>query len=559
MIKKIISGRLKTLSGLHIGSGAFSETTDAPINRNIDGEIVIPGTALAGSLRALATRLAPHIVGKRCIAFDENTSAESCDCLVCGLFGSINTAGSSDQGSASKIWFRDAVFEGEYGLKISIRDGVGIDRETGSSARAARAKYDYEVIPKGSKFSFQLVFEDVLGPEEENVLACVLQEWCAGRGYLGGNKARGLGNIKLEDIKLFAVNLSDKDRLMKYLKESNPIKAAVKEENWLSSKLGSIKSRVGEKDDVLYNSFVQIDFTLKFTGGLVINDQLKAVQSGFDFCPKMEHDTFMIPGSSLRGALRSHAEKIARTMVTLNSKIDEEFLKKCPACNPFANQDNALTSCSSLFRENKRKDSNGEIRDAQLCLACQLFGSPDKASRLYFSDAYLTDPAKVKIMDFLAIDRFTGGGKVGAKFDAVVLWRPSFKVRIFMENIKEWHLGWLLLVLKDLNDGLVSFGFGQNKWFGKTKTENESLKFGAVSQDFLPSGLKVSSSREGLFTTQVLTLKDLNGQAGDPCLSWIKSFHETISDFQREEDFCLLEDTYFQEELVELYPKEVLL
>jgi CRISPR/Cas system CSM-associated protein Csm3 (group 7 of RAMP superfamily) len=557
MIKKIISGRLKTISGLHIGSGAFSETTDSPVSRNIDGKIIISGTALAGSLRALATRLAPHLGGRKCIVFDEDASAESCDCQVCDLFGSINTSKSTNEGTASKIWFYDAVLE--HDLITSIRDGVGIDRETRTSARAARAKYDYEVIPKGSKFSFQLVFHDVLDEEQENILASVLKEWCAGRGYLGGSKARGLGNIKLEDIKLYTINLSNKDILMTYLKETNPMKAAVEEENWLGTKLNSVKSRVGKEDDYLYNSFVQIDFTLKFAGGFVINDALKAVQTGFDLCPKMEHGTFMMPGSSLRGAVRSHAEKIARTIVTLDSKTKEEFLIKCPACNPFANQKSPLTSCGSLFKEYKRKNSNVEIRDAQLCPACQLFGSPDKGSRLYFSDAYLTGPTKIKIMDFLAIDRFTGGGKEGAKFDAVVLWRPSFKARIFMDNMKEWHLGWLMLVLKDLNDGLVSFGFGQNKWFGKATTENETIKFGAVSKDFIPGGLKGSSSREGIFSTQVLTLKDLAGKTGSYSSMWINSFRERLLHFQREDDFYLRKDTYFQDDFVELYPKEVLL
>ena len=47
MIKRIIKGRLKALTGLHIGSGEVGKVTDAPVYRNIDGEIIIPSTTLA--------------------------------------------------------------------------------------------------------------------------------------------------------------------------------------------------------------------------------------------------------------------------------------------------------------------------------------------------------------------------------------------------------------------------------------------------------------------------------------------------------------------------------
>jgi hypothetical protein len=38
-----------------------------------------------------------------------------------------------------------------------------------------------------------------------------------------------------------------------------------------------------------------------------------------------------------------------------------------------------------------------------------------------------SEPIK-KVLDFLAIDRFTGGGRDGAKFDAFASWNPSFTI-----------------------------------------------------------------------------------------------------------------------------------
>ena len=96
--------------------------------------------------------------------------------------------------------------------------------------------------------------------------------------------------------------------------------------------------------------------------------------------------------------------------------------------------------------------------------------APLRGSRLVIEDAALqagTDPV-FKVQDFLAIDRFTGGGRDGAKFDAVGLWRPAFTARLRLENPQAWELGWLALVLRDLAEGWLSVGFGrrQGLWPG---------------------------------------------------------------------------------------------
>src|SRR5690554_6531076 len=98
MIKRIIIGKLKTLTGLHIGSGEVAEVTDALVCRNIDGDLIIPGTSLAGALRALATRLAPYLGCKRCITLEGVVGLHGvCNCPVCSLFGVINPGGNENE------------------------------------------------------------------------------------------------------------------------------------------------------------------------------------------------------------------------------------------------------------------------------------------------------------------------------------------------------------------------------------------------------------------------------------------------------------------------------
>jgi len=60
----------------------------------------------------------------------------------------------------------------------------------------------------------------------------------------------------------------------------------------------------------------------------------------------------VLPGASLRGVLRSHAERIARTLA-MNAAADlDAFRHKCPACDPGARRDGApLRSCDALLAD----------------------------------------------------------------------------------------------------------------------------------------------------------------------------------------------------------------
>ena len=42
-----------------------------------------------------------------------------------------------------------------------------------------------------------------------------------------------------------------------------------------------------------------------------------------------------------------------------------------------------------------------------------------------------------------------------------------------------------MLVLKDIKDGFLSFGGGENKWFGKATIENGEIKVGVVGTGFI--------------------------------------------------------------------------
>ena len=64
MIYKVIKGRIRFRTPLHAGCGSVSDLTDAPLGRTAAGEIIIPGTAVAGALTGrTGRRVIVHLRG----------------------------------------------------------------------------------------------------------------------------------------------------------------------------------------------------------------------------------------------------------------------------------------------------------------------------------------------------------------------------------------------------------------------------------------------------------------------------------------------------------------
>jgi hypothetical protein len=190
------------------------------------------------------------------------------------------------------------------------------------------------------------------------------------------------------------------------------------------------------------------------------------------------------------------------------------------------------------------------------------------------------------VLDFLAIDRFTGGGRDSAKFDAVVLWKPKFSVRLFLENPEPWELGWLALTLRDVQDGLTAVGFGAAKGFGQCTLEEGKLTLGILHDSDLPlpqaakdevdqriitavhaAGerlLGANGERSGVFQT-VAYEASLQADWLTLANGWVRDFNWLVEHHRRPAEFVAstenLHDSYFTEQgghwLPDLYPARV--
>jgi CRISPR-associated RAMP protein (TIGR02581 family) len=172
-----------------------------------------------------------------------------------------------------------------------------------------------------------------------------------------------------------------------------------------------------------------------------------------------------IPGSSVKGLIRSHCERIVRT------------IKEETACNPFMNS-GANQSCGKLF-ENSGLSNEEVYRNS--CPICKMFGSTAYGSRVGTSDCYLINNPSKQVRDGVGIDRFTGGAFDRAKFDLEVYTGAKFEGEIHVRNFELWQLGLLGFVFQDLQDGYLQIGSGKSRGLGRIGGTVERVEISYIS------------------------------------------------------------------------------
>lgn len=217
-----VTGELVALDPIHIGSSAKQSLNpvelDLSVLKDAAGNPVIPGSSIKGVVRSGFERVMraalPDTAEEKnrgaCFVFGtENCIAEIVknkkgytpeeiyrkSCPTCRLFGGLGIAG--------KLRFKDAAYISADGRPCMYekRDGVAINRDTGSVA--GNAKFDYEIVPRGSRFRFTLIAENLDAAQQKQfqLVLALLEGTLIPGDYLafGGKTTRGLGRMRLEN------------------------------------------------------------------------------------------------------------------------------------------------------------------------------------------------------------------------------------------------------------------------------------------------------------------------------------------------------------------------
>lgn len=169
-----------------------------------------------------------------------------------------------------------------------------------------------------------------------------------------------------------------------------------------------------------------------------------------------------LPGSSLKGAIRAHAERIVRTVGRDKRPTNGNALW---ASNPLNLDElrylDTLSDAKDIYRLSSFTD--------------QMFGNTSIASRVRIEDAYPVDPKQLKIEERngVAIDRVFGSVAVGP-FNYQVCTSGEFRTKIYLKNFSLAQLGLIGLVLRDLNEGWFGLGFAKSRGLGMVEVKLNS-------------------------------------------------------------------------------------
>ena len=273
-----------------------------------------------------------------------------------------------------------------------------------------------------------------------------------------------------------------------------------------------------------------ITATLRMKTALSVGSRASLMPTGSDLpVIKTPEGVPFIPGSSLKGVVRTYVERVLRTMDAMKKQhqgqriwacdpLDEKqrcvIAKCCGRCEGC--KGNCCVSCdrckSCMIQRatrNSRLDDSLFVRELwqHSCTACRLFGSPWLASRVAFQDAMLANRDDLlrltEVRDGVGIDRDLGSAKTGIKYDfETVPAGAEFGITIVVENAEEWEVGLLLLALEAMKRGELPIGGKTTRGPGWGELVN--LKVQRIGKDRLVAYLSGGAQPEEMEATQLL-------------------------------------------------------
>ncbi|WP_322511242.1 CRISPR-associated RAMP protein Csx7, partial [Chloroflexus sp.] len=233
-----------------------------PVLRDALGRPFIPGASLKGAFRARLEGLIRAVVADQVRDFDsiEAQMREWAKKIGENNFNLDNVVWDKSTmieltfGApwlAGRIFFKDAPVDPDLWFgQFEVRNGVALNRDTETAEQGLL--YDYEVVPAGMRFDFELVMENA-ADWQLGMVVLGLQPWIRGEIQVGGFRSRGLGYVRLDDATYDFVELrpGDADSLLAFLDNTSihpPDSATI--DAWKRAFRTELQRRMGAKQEV---------------------------------------------------------------------------------------------------------------------------------------------------------------------------------------------------------------------------------------------------------------------------------------------------------------------
>lgn len=512
----VLTGTLVAESAVHVGGVGEGPATSLGAARDGQDCPLLPGTSLAGTIRTRLGTLDP---------------AE--ERLWGRISGRLPRGGDDGTGEASWVWVADATAPAD--TVPEVRESVSIDRVHGVAARGHL--FTREVLPIGTRFGFQLRVDDPEHAEHDGAPSAAgrlvrrIADLLRGPSFtVGAATTRGLGRVRLQDAALHRFCLHDRAGMIAALRGTGT------EVPLPEPDAGQLPAQV-----------LRVTVPWRPHGPLMV--QLAVDGDVVDALPLTARTPtavrLLLPGSSIKGNLRAHAERIVRTAREVEAP--EPFLDQMKATGlepvgtlfgtageeqtqRVGGRRGALTARECLGEVELPAELWADVRLLQRRMADPVAATKDRngaqeaarqrAALKRLHDAVTELNATVTGLRFTitphnAVDRWTGGAADSLLFATLEPHAHSSDAWLpIVLEIDTGRLGsrlrtalaLLLFLLRDLCDGLIPFGHGTTRGMGAVRVDPAEVTFEAGAAVPLHAGLHGRSLGELLGDTELTGL-----------------------------------------------------
>lgn len=430
--KTIIKGKLKLLSPLLLESGN-DDRADIEVMKDSNGIPFIPGTSLTGVLR--------HY-------FENNFQNQICEDSECfwGIHRQKTGSGKQEESYQSAFICHDLFTKK---ASVRVRDGVKIDPRTQTAEKSG--KYDFELIEEGAEFDlfWELTLRGSNSKEKQQkvkekyqrILATLIDALKNGELSVGAKTNSGFGKCRLEDIRVIHFDFKNRNDVLEWLRQE-----------WQKPDYKENRSEWKLEPYLIENRNFSIDAKFAVKNSMIIRAYSEKANMP-DSTSLTSAGKYILPGTSLKGAIRHRALKILKTL------------------NPKGNTAEAKIDClfgiagKEAEYEEKRNDEES-VREIK--------------SRVQVEETKITN-VEPELQTRIKIDRFTGGTVKSALFESMPLWSKgndeALNIKIKIEKYKPWEAGLMMQVLKDMWCGDLAIGGEKNVGRGVLKGLSAKIKW----------------------------------------------------------------------------------
>jgi len=415
-----------------VKSGEKNILTDGVVLRDVNGMPYIPGTSIAGVMR--------H-------------AWEDAKMDVEKIFGFQK----KKDGEGSKVIFTEARILDSEGKVVDglqqVSDSLLLEyknlpirqhvRMTHKGVAADKGKFDEEIVYAGTRFCFEM---EMLGKESDSENFDKLLGILHNQTFrLGSGTRKGFGEIKLVSIWKKSLNIEDAEDLDLYLSKSSNLEESC---HWFGDE-DKMECTANSNGWTKYELCLTPENFFLFGSGYgddeadmtPVKEKKVNWENGIG---QLSECSYLVPATSLKGAI---AHRVAFHYNRLQKKY------------------------ADLLSENERESCVGKNNEAVRLL----FGSEGNEKgegklrgNVILSDLYLSDNVQDKLLNHVAIDRFTGGAIDGALFTEKVAYRKTAMpvIEFWVNKLSDDVQMSFELTLDDICKGMLPLGGGVNRGNG---------------------------------------------------------------------------------------------